>query len=159
VLKVRSEPLASTAWGLVVLVFGFSAAFLAALLILPIALFLFALTLTDLGVSWLALGYFSLGLAFTIFLIFVMYISKVIVAYLVGALILNRIAPNSMRYRILPLLLGTFLYILVITIPILGWVFGIFATLLGLGAVWMTVRAQRNADKVMLSAEDISPVE
>jgi hypothetical protein len=159
VLRVRSTPLAATAWGLVVLVFGFSAAFLVALLILPIALFFFALTLTDLGVSWLAIGYFSLGLAFTIFLIFVMYISKAIVAYLVGALILGRLAPHSMHYRIFPLLLGTFLYILAIAIPILGWVLGILATLLGLGAVWMTIREQRIATEDTPSIADPAPVE
>lgn len=143
VAKVRSAPLASSAWGLVVVVFGFSAAFLAALLILPIALIFFSLTLADLGVSWLAVGYLSLGLAFTIFLIFVMYISKAIAAYLVGKLILDRLAPQSMRYRVLPLLLGTFIYILVIALPILGWVIGIIATLLGMGAVWMTLRERR----------------
>ncbi len=143
VAKVRSAPLAASAWGLVVVVFGFSAAFLAALLILPIALFFFSITLSDLGVSWLAVGYLSLGLAFTIFLIFVMYISKAIVAYLVGKLILDRLAPQSMRYRALPLLLGTFIYILVIALPILGWVFGIIATLLGIGAVWMTLRERQ----------------
>ncbi len=143
VAKVGSAPLAASAWGLVVVVFGFSATFLAALLILPIALFFFSLTLSDLGISWLAVGYLSLGLAFTIFLIFVMYISKAIVAYLIGKLILNRLAPQSMRYRALPLLLGTFIYVLVIAFPILGWVFGIIATLLGTGAVWMTVRERR----------------
>ncbi len=145
--KVRSAPLVASAWGLVVVVFGFSAAFLAAMLILPIALFFFALTLTDLGASWLAVGYLSLGLVFTIFLIFVIYISKAIVAYLVGKLILDRLAPPpatpSMRYRVLPLLLGTFIYILVIALPILGWVFGIIATLLGMGAIWMTLRERR----------------
>lgn len=145
VRKVRSEPLASSAWGLVVLVFGFSAAFLLGLLILPIVIFLFTLTLTDLGLSLLALGYFSLGLAFTIFLVFVVYISKVIIAYLVGRLILDRWAPQAWRSRFLALLLGVFIYILVVSIPILGWVIGLISSLLGLGAVWMVTKEQRLA--------------
>ena len=51
----------------------------------------------------------------------------------------------DLRSGNLALLLGVFIYILVIAIPILGWVIGIIATLLGLGAVWMVTKEQRTA--------------
>lgn len=138
--KVRIAPLAATAWGLVVLVFGFSAALLLALLILPLAILFFSLSLSGLGLATLSFGYFSLGIAFTIFWIFVAYISKVIVAYFAGKWILERLAPRAVRYRFLSLLLGVFIYVLVNAIPILGWIIGILVTLLGLGAVWMVMK-------------------
>jgi len=157
--KVRTAPLAATAWGLVVLVFGFSAALLAALLILPLAILFFSLSLSGLGLATLSFGYFSLGIAFTIFWIFVAYISKVIVAYFAGKWILERLAPRAVRYRFLSLLLGVFIYVLVNAIPILGWIIGILVTLLGMGAVWMVLKDRSKPEAEAATALEPAPVE
>jgi cytoskeletal protein CcmA (bactofilin family) len=157
--KARAAPLAATAWGLVVLVFGFSAALLLALLILPLAILFFSLSLTGLGAVTLSLGYFSLGVAFSIFWIFVAYISKVIVAYWFGKWILERLAPGAVRYRFLSLLLGVLIYVLVNAIPILGWIIGILVTLLGLGAVWMVLKDRPKPEVNAPSALQPAPVE
>jgi len=157
--QVRSAPLAATAWGLVVLVFGFSAALLLALLILPLAILFFSLSLSGLGLATLSFGYFSLGIAFTIFWIFVAYISKVIVAYFAGKWILERLAPRVVRYRFLSLLLGVFIYVLVNAIPILGWIIGILVTLLGMGAVWMVLKDRSKPEAEAATALEPAPVE
>jgi hypothetical protein len=101
----------------------------------------------------MALGFFSLGLVATIFVLFVLYISKVIVAYLVGYAILNRFAPNVVRYKVLSLLLGLLIYVLLVWIPYLGWVIALLVTAVGLGAAWIYYREGRNI------ASDVAEIE
>lgn len=57
-----------------------------------------------------------------------------IVSYLGGLLILERLAPRAARYWIWPLLLGLILYVLLRAIPFLGLAVGLLATFFGLGA-------------------------
>jgi cytoskeletal protein CcmA (bactofilin family) len=155
--QVRSAPLAATGWGLVVLVFGFSAAILLGILILPLAILFFSLSLTGLGTVTLSLGYFGLGLAFTIFWIFVAYVSKVIVVYWFGKWILEKLAPRAARYRFLSLLLGALIYVLVNAIPILGWIIGILVTLLGMGAVWMVLKNRTKPETAAPAELELAP--
>jgi hypothetical protein len=79
-------------------------------------------------------------LAFALFTLTVQYLSKTIVADMVGTLILKRVSPQSLEYRILPLLLGLVLYVLLRSIPILGWAIEVIVTLFGLGAILVTLR-------------------
>jgi hypothetical protein len=62
------------------------------------------------------------------------------VAFLVGTLILRRLAPNSLRYKILPLLLGLVLYVLLAWLPYFGWVVAVVVNAIGLGAAWLAYR-------------------
>ena len=66
------------------------------------------------------------------------YLSKGIVAYLVGYLILERIAPKVAAHKFWPLLLGLIIYVLLRSIPYFGWAVSLVVTLMGLGAVWLT---------------------
>jgi uncharacterized membrane protein len=113
-------------------------------IILTVGLFLGFATMWELAWAFMAFGFFSLGLAATIFVLFVLYISKVIVAYLVGYAILNRFAPNVLRYKVLSLLLGLLIYVLLVGIPYLGWVIALLVTAVGLGAAWIYYREGRN---------------
>jgi len=85
---------------------------------------------------WAGLG--LLMTLFTLFLAATTFLSKTIVAYLVGAFILSRVASGVLQYRILPLLLGLLLYVPLASIPYMGFVFGLVVTLLGLGSIWLT---------------------
>jgi hypothetical protein len=114
---------------------------LAAALILGVALLLYGITLSGLGNVLIALGYSSLGIFTTVFALLVAYLSKSIVAYTVGSLILERFAPDSQR-RFAALLLGVVLYALLRAIPIVGWVVDVVFTLLGLGAVWLVYQTR-----------------
>jgi hypothetical protein len=73
-------------------------------------------------------------------LLFVSYGTKVIVAFLVGTIILRRLAPNTLQYKILPLLLGILIYVLLAWIPYFGWVIALLVNAIGLGAVWFAFR-------------------
>ena len=101
---------------------------------------------------WLAfllwgLGYPALILACSLFALTVAYGSKLVVADLGGTLILQRLAPRGLEGggRILPLLLGLVLYVILRSIPILGWAIEVIVTVLGLGAIWVALRRQRSA--------------
>ena len=144
--KAASSPMLAAAWGLVVIIIGISVALLLGVLILPIAIFFFSLTLNSLGAITLSLGYFGLGLALTVFIIFAFYVSKVVVAFLVAKLILARLIPRVAGYRFLVLLLGVILFVLVVSIPYIGWIINLIIALVGAGAIWLGLRGAKTGE-------------
>ena len=156
---LQTRPLAATGWGLLGIVISFNligVAVLLLIIIIAVGLFLGMLPLWDLAWSIMAIGGFSLGLVTTTFSLFVIYISKAIVAFLVGLIILNRLAPAYAMYKPLALIIGLVLYVLLSAVPILGWVIGMLATVLGLGAVWLLYkdrRLQAKMSEMKVSAE------
>jgi hypothetical protein len=141
--KVETNPLQSTGIGLLGLVISVAligVVILVALLILVLGIGLGALNFWDLAWAVWGVGFTSLGLAFWLSLLFVSYGTKVIVAFLVGSLILKRLAPNSLQYKILPLLLGLLIYVLLAWLPYFGWVIAVLVNAIGLGAAWLAFR-------------------
>jgi len=99
-----------------------------------------ALTFWDLAwVVW-TVGLACVGLAFALAWLFVIFGTKVIVAYVGGRILLDRLAPKATRHKVVPLLLGLVLYVILHGIPILGWVVAILATAVGLGISWLVWR-------------------
>ena len=144
--KIRSAPLQSSGYGLLGLVIafnGFVIATVLAAIILTIGLGLGYITLWNLAFYFWGIGYSSLVLAFSLFTLFVFYVSKVIVSYLVGLMILERIAPNAANHKIIALILGLLIYVLLIAIPYFGWAVSVIAMIFGLGAVWLVFRGER----------------
>ena len=141
--KLEEKPLKSTGFGLLGLVISVAligVVVLVTVLILVLGIGLGALGLWDLALAVWGVGFSSLGLAFWLSLLFVSYGTKVIVAFLVGTLILRRLAPNSLQYKILPLLLGLLIYVLLAWIPYFGWVVAVLVNAIGLGAAWLAYR-------------------
>jgi len=135
--KVQKEPLASAGYGAIVLINGYLMPVLALFLLIGLLLGLLYLSLSSL--AWMSL-WAGLGLLmtfFTLFLAATTFLSKAIVAYLAGTFILSRLASGAMQYRILPLLLGLLIYVLLASIPYVGFVIGLVVTLFGLGAIWL----------------------
>lgn len=141
--RVQATPLPAAGWGLVAIILGYAGAALVALMIISLGIFLGVITLGGLARSVFGIGFSSLGLVFTIFTLFVSYGSKLVVSYLAGKLILARLAPQSAEQRFLPLLVGVVVYVLLRSIPFLGWLIGLLVTLLGLGAIWLVFRDER----------------
>jgi cytoskeletal protein CcmA (bactofilin family) len=150
------KPLPALGYGLLALVLSANAVFVAIALgalllvagiwLISIALWVPALLLWGIGFSALVLAVSLLGLT-------ILYGTKVIVADLVGSLILNRLAPRAMKYRILPLLLGLLLYVILRSVPVLGWMVEAAATLLGLGAIWLAVRHRRQPQAAVVEEQ------
>jgi hypothetical protein len=77
----------------------------------------------------------------------------VIVAYLVGQLILERVAPRAAGQRLWSLLVGLVLYVLLASIPGLGWVIVVLVTALGLGATWLLYRERGEPPMILEPVE------
>jgi cytoskeletal protein CcmA (bactofilin family) len=141
--KLEAKPLQSTGFGLLGLVISVAligVVILVAVLILMLGVGLGALGLWDLAWAVWGVGFSSLGLASWLSLLFVSYGTKVIVIFLVGTLILRRLAPDSLKYKILPLLLGLVIYVLLAWLPYFGWVVAVVVNAVGLGAAWLAYR-------------------
>jgi cytoskeletal protein CcmA (bactofilin family) len=135
--QAQKRPARSLGFGFMALVTGLVGAFLLAVAILILSLALGAFTLYDLAFIVASLGFASLGLAFAVFWMLVVYISKALVAYVIGVVILQRFAPKAAENKIWPLALGLLIYVLLSGIPYFGFIFAILAMLLGLGAIWL----------------------
>ncbi|MCX8063140.1 MAG: polymer-forming cytoskeletal protein [Anaerolineales bacterium] len=138
--RIKSEPLASGLNGLLTIVVGYVGAGLIALVLLAVGIFIGVLTLGGLSRAVLGIGFSSLGLALAVFTLVVTYVSKILVSLWVGEWTVRRIAPQAANKILLSLLVGILIYVFVRSIPILGWVVGLVATLVGVGAIYLVLR-------------------
>ena len=140
--KVEKEVMPSLGWGLVSIMVVYLGAFLVGGLILAGAIFFGVVTLGELSRVILTVGFSSLALIMAGFGLLVSYGSKLVVSYLVGKLLFKWLAPNYADQPIWPMLVGIFLYTFLRAIPFIGLVIGVTATLIGIGAMWLTYRDQ-----------------
>ena len=150
--KVKQEPLTSAGYGIIVLINGYLIPVLGFFLILALLLGLLYLSLPSLAWTFFWIGSGILITLFAVFQAAITFISKAIVAYLIGSLILSKFKNIPLQYAILPLLLGLLIYVPLSSIPYLGFLVGLVATLLGLGAIWLT-------RKTFLQNKEVSAVE
>jgi cytoskeletal protein CcmA (bactofilin family) len=132
--NLRTSPLADIGLGLLAYIVGYGATILLLVLILGIGVFFVAIKFW--GLAWLTwgVGLSSLGLAFWIFSLAVGYLSKIVVSFFVGDLILSRLTDSIWR-RFGAVLVGLIIFVLLVAIPILGWVITFLTILFGLGAI------------------------
>jgi len=121
------------------------AAFILALLVLLIVTIIVAVVLGIITLGGLAgttawTGGLTMALLVFFFSIAVTYITKVVVSFLGGRLILARLKPDWADGRIWPLVVGVVLFVVITAIPILGWLVNLVVVLLGLGALWLLGR-------------------
>jgi hypothetical protein len=135
-----SQTVLAGVWGILVTIVGYGGAVFVAFLLIAAVTTLAYVTLAGLATSVFALGFSSLGLAFTIFSMLVAYGSKLVVLYPITHRLLEGSLPTWNHYRMVPLSLGTLAYVLLSSIPWFGMLFSISVTLIGLGAIWMTFR-------------------
>jgi len=138
--NLQKSPWLALGYGLVVFVVGWFLALLLFIIFAALAVFFFWVTLPTLGFIVVGIGLLGLGLAITLFWFFIAFISKLVVAYLIGNIVLRRLMPKADIYRIWPMVLGVVLYVLLASIPYLGWVVAALVTFFGLGALWMSFR-------------------
>ena len=150
--QARAKPLPSAGWGLVTLAGGFAGFWLLALLIIIGGILVAVVSLGGLAKVVFGIGLTGLALAFTLFMFMIVYGSKLIVAYLFGRLLLERLAPDWVEYAWRVLGVGLLIYIPLASIPILGWLVSFLATLVGLGAAWLLWRASRRSPPAGLPA-------
>jgi cytoskeletal protein CcmA (bactofilin family) len=137
---LQAKPLPSLGWGVVSI-----AAFILALLVLLILTIIVAVILGTVTLGGLAgttawIGGLTMALLVFFFSIAVTYITKVVVSFLGGRLILARLKPDWADGRIWPLVVGVVLFVIITAIPVLGWLVNLVVVLLGLGALWLLGR-------------------
>ena len=137
--SLRRRPVASGLYGFVGFVTGFAGAFLLTVLVLVVGIGLAILTLRGLSIAAWGLGFSTTALLFSLFMLFVLFISKVIVSYVTGLLILERLLPRAAGHRFWPMLLGLIIYVLLRAIPYLGLGIGFLVTIFGLGAAMLAL--------------------
>ncbi len=135
--NVRRAPLKSFGVGILVLIAGYAGILILFALAVALVIFLYMLTFNNLGWLLLSLGLPAIGLSFGILSLFVAFVSKIVVMFFLGKILLERAAPKALAHNIWPLLVGIVVFLLIRAIPWLGWVIGSLATLVGLGAIWL----------------------
>jgi len=144
VVQAETRALPAAGYGFLTVVVGYAGFLFAFLVVLLVGVIIFIISLGGLGRAFLGIGLSSLGVLFAIFTLLVTYGSKLIVSYLIGDLLMKKIAPQASHFRIWALIVGIVLYSLVRAIPVLGWLIGVAATLVGLGAMFLVFLNSRN---------------
>jgi hypothetical protein len=144
---VTTKPWPSTLFGFITIVVGYAAMFLALVVIILAGIIIGFLTIGGLGGAAVTLGLSSLATVAALFSLAVSHISKVIVAYLVGKWVFSKLAPTQTNV-VWPLVIGVLIYTLLRAIPFVGLLFGIAATLLGVGAMWLVFRQKTSEQPV-----------
>jgi hypothetical protein len=143
--QAQERPLRSAGWGLIVTLLFFIGVPLAAIVIFVAALLGGLVTFGQLFNAILGLGAAALGLTVTTGLFILALVTKAIVSYLVGRLVLSKLLPQALTGAwagLLSLALGAGIYEILRAIPLgLGWAIGAVVTLLGVGAMFYVVRA------------------
>jgi hypothetical protein len=135
---LRTKPWPCLGWGLVSCVAVFVAGGVIFFVSLVLALLLGLLTLGKLAALVAVVGLLLQAGLVVGFVIAAGLLAKIIVGYLIGRLILRRLDPMAGRAG-WPLVLGIALLALTVSIPYLGVLISIVATLFGLGALWLLV--------------------
>ena len=117
-------------------------AFVLAMLVLAIATVLLAIvfgvvTLGELAGRFVTLGGIVMGTVGFGFSITWSYVTKIVISLLLGQLIFRLFKSPLAEHRWWPMLLGVLIFVIITAIPVLGWLAGLAAVLLGLGAVWL----------------------
>jgi len=135
---LQAKPLHSLGWGFVsmfALLFGV----LSLMVIIGfVGVLLGILQLTGLLALDIILGSMALFGLVMVYVTAAVLVSKVVVSYLGGQLILRSIKPDWAKSRIWPLILGLVIFAILTVIPLyIGELINLVIVLLGLGALWM----------------------
>lgn len=151
--RARTKTLPAAGYGLIVVLVGYAAAALAFAVILSLGILLAIITLGGLASPVLGIGLGGLGLALSVFTFLVATGSKVVVAFLVGQLLVNQAAPQAGNAKAWALVVGVLIYALARSVPFVGWIVGLVATLIGLGAMWLIFSGRKTAAQEAAPAE------
>ncbi len=142
--KLITHPLPSLGIGFLVWLIGvFSIILLPVIYILLGLLFNF-ISLGGLSFTW----FFLIGAVLLLCVIFFIWLtffgSGLIAAYAFGDWLLERMSPNANGRKFLAMLFGIVLFVLITSAPYIGWLCTIIASVIGLGAIWISYRNARH---------------
>jgi hypothetical protein len=156
---VRRSPLKSFGAGILVVIVGYAGIILLIALVLALGIFLIVLKLNDLGSAVLTLGLPAVGLLLGALNFTIAFVSKLVVIFFLGKILLERVSPKALKHNFWPLLLGLVIYLLLRAIPWLGWGIGVVVTLIGLGAIWLGLSRPKSTSELASDPELDTAVE
>ncbi len=115
------------------------------ILITLVSVLLGIFTLNHLSNSLFFLGLAVIILILTLFTILAMYVSKFVLAYWAGGLLLNTVKFGHKNKAVWSLISGILLFVLLSAIPVFGWILGVLVSLIGIGAIWYTLQSHDRA--------------
>lgn len=134
---LQNKPLQSAGVGVLSILIAYPGAFILSLVLIGLAILFALLKLGDLNNIVLGLGLSGVGVTMAAFTTLLKFVSKAIVAFLVGDLLIKQLFPTITKGRsVWAMLIGVFLYALISIIPLVGWIVSLLVTLAGLGAIW-----------------------
>jgi hypothetical protein len=137
--RAKDSVALSAGYGLLITILGHLAALLLLVVVLALAAGLYALKLEALAFLTFGLGASALGVIYATFVLLTVYLSKVVVAYLVGWLLLRRWHRESRWWMLLCFVLGLLIYTLVVAIPFIGWAASVIIAAVGTGAIYLSL--------------------
>ena len=143
VVAAANDPLKAIGWGFIIIAGGFLAAMVVPLAFVIAGVIIGFISLGSLLYVWFGLVGLTLVFTFLMFLFAVFTLSKVVAAYMFGEWIMKKISKEENEKIWLNLLVGVFLYIIIRAIPVIGWIAGLAATLIGTGAFWLAAAAKK----------------
>ena len=150
---LQEKPLPSLGFGTAVYFGAPIAAFILVGITIAVAVVLAIIGLGSLGGSlfWIVAALvFAFFVAFAIILL---YLTKLIVGYLLGHAILNRLSPTLAENPIWSLLLGILLVVIVISLPFVGGLANLLIAILGIGALFLLWRSRSElSEKLAVAA-------
>lgn len=146
VTALRAQVLPGVGWGCITIIVVPFVLLVAAVIVFLTTLLGGLVTFGQLVNELGSLGGVALAFALVTFLVFVSIMTKVIVSQLVGDVLLDRFASGmvpGLRKRFLALVVGALLYEILRAVPVLGPAVALVVILLGLGAIWLTIRERQ----------------
>lgn len=137
------QPMKAMGWGFIVIAVGFLAAFILPLSFIMVGIILGFISLGSLLFVWFGIVGLILLLVSLLFLFLVSTLSKIIAAYMFGKWIMKAVFRQEEEKTWLNLLVGVLLYVFIRAIPVIGWLAGLAATLIGTGAFWLAVSIKK----------------
>jgi hypothetical protein len=115
-----------------------------AIALVLVGLFFAVLTLVDLAGLFAGLGFLVFILAVTVYFLLFAWAGKLLIAFIIGAWVVNKLAPQATVQRIWTLVVGAVIFALLAAIPFAGFLLTFLVDLAGAGALWYAWRL-RNA--------------
>ena len=144
---IEDKPLPSLGWG-VVAIAAFVAGFVVLVLVIGAVTAIFGvITLGELARRFIVLGGLITGAVGFSFGLTWRYVTALVFSLLLGQLIFRLFKSDLEKNRWVPMLVGVLAFVIIWSIPILGWLVRLLTVLIGLGAIWLWAQDRLQRDE------------
>ena len=153
--ETQARPLPSAGRGCLATLIFFVAVPGAVIVLIALTFLGGLVTFGQLSGNILGLGATALGFAVATFLFVLTIVTKAVVAFWGGRLLLARLSPQMQpgwTTDFLALVLGAFIYEILRAIPFIGWLIAVIVMIVGLGAIYLALRGEKEPVEVVTAA-------